>query len=41
MVSIRCKNVVREELKKLGLHFIIVDMGVVDIMENITDEQRE
>ena len=41
MVSIRCKNVVREELKKLGLHFIIVDMGVVDIMENIADEQRE
>ena len=25
--------VVKEELKKLGLHFIIVDMGVVDIME--------
>lgn len=33
--------VVKEELKKLGLHFIIVDLGVVDIMENITDEQRE
>ena len=32
--------VVKEELKKLGLHFIVVDMGVVDIMENITDEQR-
>ena len=32
--------VVKEELKKLGLHFIIVDLGVVDIMENITDEQR-
>jgi AraC-like DNA-binding protein len=31
---------VKEELKKLGLHFI-VDMGVVDIMENITGEQRE
>ena len=33
--------VVKEELKKLGIHFIIVDLGVVDIMENITDEQRE
>jgi AraC-like DNA-binding protein len=32
---------VKEELKKLGLHYIIVDMGVVDIMENITGEQRE
>ncbi len=41
MVSMRCKMVVKEELKKLGLHFIIVDLGVVDIMENITDEQRE
>jgi AraC-like DNA-binding protein len=40
MVSQRCKMVVKEELKKLGLHFIVVDMGVVDIMEDITDEQR-
>jgi AraC-like DNA-binding protein len=32
---------VKEELKKLGLHFIIVDMGIVDIMENISQEQRE
>ena len=31
---------VKEELKKLGLHYI-VDMGSVDIMENITSEQRE
>jgi AraC-like DNA-binding protein len=41
MVSMRCKMVVKEELKKLCLHFIIVDLGVVDIMENISDEQRE
>ena len=40
MVSNRCKMMVREELKKLGLHFI-VDMGVVDIMEDITLDQRE
>jgi len=31
---------VKEELKKLGLHFI-VDMGVADIMEDIIPEQRE
>ena len=31
---------VKEEFNKLGLHFI-VDMGVVDIMEEITPEQRE
>jgi AraC-like DNA-binding protein len=41
MVSARCKMLVKEELMKLGLHFILVDMGVVDIMENITTVQRE
>jgi len=41
MVSLRCKMVVKEELKNLGLHFIIVDMGVVDIMENILPLQHE
>jgi AraC-like DNA-binding protein len=40
MVSSRCKMLVRDELTKLGLHFI-VDMGVVDIMEDITTDQRE
>jgi len=33
--------VVKEELKKLGLHFIVVDLGEVDIMENISGEERE
>jgi AraC-like DNA-binding protein len=32
---------VKEELKKLGLHYIVVDYGEVDIMENITMEQKE
>ena len=41
MVSMRCKMLVKEELKKLGLHFILVDMGVVDIMEDITADQSE
>jgi AraC-like DNA-binding protein len=41
MVSMRCKIAVKEELTKLGLHFIIIDLGVVEIMENITPEQRE
>ncbi len=31
---------VREELKKLGLHFMVVDLGEVEIMEDITAEQR-
>lgn len=41
MVSNRCKIAVKEDLKKLGLHFIVVDLGEVEIMENISDEQRE
>ena len=41
MVSTRCKMVVKDELKKLGLHFIVVDLGEVEIMETISDEQRE
>lgn len=41
MVCIRCKTVVKEELKKLGLHYIIVDLGEAEILENITDEQKE
>jgi AraC-like DNA-binding protein len=41
MVSTRCKMAVKDELKKLGLHFILVDLGVVDIMEEITPEQRD
>lgn len=40
MVSIRCKMLVKEELRKLGLHFVVVDMGVVDIMETLGTEQR-
>lgn len=41
MVSLRCKLMVKEELKKLGLQFIIVELGMVEILENITQEQRE
>jgi AraC-like DNA-binding protein len=41
MVSNRCKIAVKEELKKLGLHFIVVDLGEVEIMEDITTEQME
>ena len=41
MVSNRCKIAVRDELKKLGLHFIMVDLGVVEIMENINFDKRE
>jgi len=38
MVSARCKAVVKDELKKLGLHFIVVDLGEVEIMETLSGE---
>ncbi|MFO7673352.1 MAG: AraC family transcriptional regulator [Lutibacter sp.] len=40
MVSNRCKMAVKDALRKLKLHFVVVDLGEVDIMENITEEQR-
>ncbi|KUO67947.1 MAG: AraC family transcriptional regulator [Lutibacter sp. BRH_c52] len=40
MVSNRCKMAVKDALRKLKLHFVVVDLGEVDIMENINDEQR-
>lgn len=41
MVSNRCKMAVKEILKQMQLHFIVVELGEVDIMESITPEQRE
>jgi len=40
MVSTRCKMAVKEELKKLGLHFMVVDLGEVEIMEDLSADQR-
>ena len=31
---------VKEELKKLGLHYVILELGMVEILEDITEEQR-
>lgn len=32
---------VKEELKKLNIHYVIVDLGMVEILEDINDEQRQ
>lgn len=40
MVSLRCKMMVKEELKKLGIHYVILDLGMVELLEDITEEQR-
>lgn len=39
MVSQRCKMVVKDELKKMGLHYMVVDLGEVEIMETLQDSQ--
>lgn len=41
MVSQRCKMMVKEELKKLGIWYVVVDLGVIEILEDITSEQRK
>lgn len=32
---------VKEALKEIGLHFIVVDLGEVEVMENLSAEQRD
>lgn len=41
MVSLRCIMMVKEELKKLGLHYVIVELGMVEILEDITQIQHD
>jgi len=41
MVSLRCKMFVREELQKLGLKIMSIDLGVVEVRGEVTDEQLE
>ncbi|MFU8812151.1 MAG: AraC family transcriptional regulator, partial [Balneolaceae bacterium] len=41
MVSLRCKMLVKDELEKLGLNWISVDLGTVEIKGDISQEQLE
>ena len=41
MVSTRCKLAVKDVLKTMGLHFVIVELGEIHIMEDLTMPQRE
>lgn len=41
MVCIRCKMVVEEELKKLSLNYMELELGEVEIMENISAVQTK
>jgi AraC-like DNA-binding protein len=40
MVSNRCKSILKSELEILGLHFIVVELGEVEIMEELSSEQK-
>jgi len=41
MVSLRCIMLVKEELKALGLHYVIINLGEVEILEDLSSVQRE
>ena len=41
MVSLRCKLMVKEELKKLGIKYVVLELGMVEILEDISAEQHD
>ena len=41
MVCLRCKMVVKEELTKLGYHYISVELGEAEVIESVSDQQNE
>lgn len=41
MVSLRCKMVVKAELKNLGLPYISVELGIIQLPNLLTTEQLE
>ena len=41
MVSLRCKMIVGNELKKLGLNHNNVELGMVEVIDEISSQKRE
>ncbi|WP_296623052.1 AraC family transcriptional regulator [Marivirga sp.] len=41
MVSLRCKLLVQEELKSLDIKHLVVELGAVELLQDINHEQRE
>lgn len=41
MVSLRCKMLVKDELLKIGVKYVSLELGMVEILEDITAEQRK
>ncbi len=40
MVSLRCKMTVKEELLNLGLKYVALDLGAVEVLEDISKKQH-
>jgi AraC-like DNA-binding protein len=41
MVSLRCKMLVREELKKHNIQVMKMELGMVEVLNDLTEEERE
>ncbi|MEP6747434.1 MAG: AraC family transcriptional regulator [Bacteroidota bacterium] len=41
MISLRCKMLVKDELEKLGLDYVNIDLGLVQLKEKITPDKRQ
>lgn len=41
MVSLRCKMMVRDELDKLRLRYGAIDLGMVEMLQELTEQQRQ
>ena len=41
MVSLRCKIIVKDALEKMHLHYTIMELGEVEIVEDLTPVQKE
>lgn len=41
MISMQCKDLVKEELHKLKIPYVLVNLGTVDLLEDLTLKQRK
>ncbi len=41
MVSLQSRLIVKEEMEKMGLHYIAIELGTVELLDDITEKQRE
>ncbi|HEY1045761.1 MAG TPA: helix-turn-helix domain-containing protein [Bacteroidia bacterium] len=39
MVSLRCKNLVKEELNRIGIDFAIIELGMFELPQKLSDSQ--